>query len=250
DRGSFAADLVFYVAPSGTAGTTVNEKMRITSEGNVGIGTAVPDVNARLTVNGNTLIQGNVRSSSATVGVWDNTGVSQVISGYITGAQNTPPNAAPFAPYVTLIGGSTWWNLGNINGVFQIYSGGASNSPTTSVLSIDNITGNFRIGNPSSNSTAAACKLFVNGKIGATEVVVSTTDWSDYVFDESYKLPSLEEVDAYIKTNKHLPAVPSEKEVVENGVNTGEMLKTHMRKIEELTLYVIELKKEIEAMKK
>jgi len=95
---------------------------------------------------------------------------------------------------------------------------------------------------------AANLKMFVNGTIGATEVRVNTTTWCDYVFDNTYKLKSLSEVESFIKTNKHLPEVPSEKEVVENGVAVGEMMKIHMKKIEELTLYMIELKKENEKL--
>jgi len=92
-------------------------------------------------------------------------------------------------------------------------------------------------------------KLSVNGKIGCKEVEVTLTGWSDFVFAEDYQLRTLEEVEAYINENNHLPDVPSEKEVLENGVNVGEMNSTLLRKIEELTLYMIELKKENEQMK-
>lgn len=91
-------------------------------------------------------------------------------------------------------------------------------------------------------------KLLVNGTIGASEVKVSLATWCDYVFEKDYKLKSLKEVDAYIQANKHLPEVPSEKEVVENGVAMGEMMKIHMKKIEELTLYMIELQKQNEKL--
>lgn len=87
-------------------------------------------------------------------------------------------------------------------------------------------------------------KLLVNGTVGAKEFRCSLTQWSDFVFDSDYKLKPLSEVESFIQANKHLPEVPSEKEVVENGVAMGEMLKIHMQKIEELTLYMIELKKE------
>jgi hypothetical protein len=98
------------------------------------------------------------------------------------------------------------------------------------------------------NVAAGKLKLFVNGTIGAKEVVVSLTKWADYVFEKNYNLKSLKEVDAYIQANKHLPEVPSEKEVVENGVAMGEMMKIHMKKIEELTLYMIELQKQNEKL--
>jgi hypothetical protein len=67
----------------------------------------------------------------------------------------------------------------------------------------------------------------------------------DYVFEKSYSLPSLEEVKSYIDQNKHLPEVPSAKEMESNGVNLGEMNMLLLKKIEELTLYVIEQNKKL-----
>ena len=90
--------------------------------------------------------------------------------------------------------------------------------------------------------------LAVKGSIRANEVVVET-GWADYVFDDKYKLLSLDEVEAHIKANKHLPGVPSAKEIETNGLKVGEVQAKMMEKIEELTLYVIELKKEIELLK-
>ena len=86
-------------------------------------------------------------------------------------------------------------------------------------------------------------KLDVNGTIRATEVKVEA-DWADFVFDKDYKLPTLQEVEDHINEHKHLPDIPSEAEVKENGVSLGEMQAKLLQKIEELTLYVIELKKE------
>jgi len=70
----------------------------------------------------------------------------------------------------------------------------------------------------------------------------------DYVFDNDYNLLSLEEIKTYIDKNKHLPEVPSAKEMEANGVNLGEMNMLLLKKIEELTLYVIELKSENEKL--
>ena len=71
----------------------------------------------------------------------------------------------------------------------------------------------------------------------------------DYVFEEDYNLPSLEEVEAYIKANKHLPEIPSAAEFEANGIQLGKMSFDLLKKVEELTLYMIELKKENEALK-
>lgn len=87
-------------------------------------------------------------------------------------------------------------------------------------------------------------ELAVEGTIGAREVVVTQASWSDFVFEEDYKLNSLDKVESYIKKNKHLPDIPSEKEIKENGLSMADMMAKQMQKIEELTLYVIELKKE------
>lgn len=93
-------------------------------------------------------------------------------------------------------------------------------------------------------------KLAVQGKIVGYEVVASApTNWADYVFEDSYKLPELTEVEAFIKTNKHLPTVPSAKEVSEKGINMGEMDAKLLQQIEHLMLYVIRQQKEIEALK-
>ena len=87
--------------------------------------------------------------------------------------------------------------------------------------------------------------LAVNGKIKAKEIKVET-GWSDFVFEADYRLRPLAEVEQFIEENKHLPDIPSAKEVETNGVNVGEMEAKLLQKIEELTLYVIELKKQNE----
>lgn len=97
-------------------------------------------------------------------------------------------------------------------------------------------------------------KLGVNGKIYATGVQVKLTNASgcfpDYVFASDYKLASLGEVERYIKKNKHLEGMPTAEEVEKDGMNLGDLNTKMLEKIEELTLYVIELKKEIDALKK
>ncbi len=89
--------------------------------------------------------------------------------------------------------------------------------------------------------------LYVNGIIKAHEIEVSTTIWADYVFARGYELKSLEEVEEYISKNNHLPNIPSAKEVIEEGLNVGEMQVKMMEKIEELTLYMIRQQKELES---
>jgi hypothetical protein len=91
-------------------------------------------------------------------------------------------------------------------------------------------------------------QLAVNGNIRGKEVVVET-GWADFVFDKKYKLPALSEVEKFIRQNKHLPGIPSAQEIQTNGLKVGDMQTKMMQKIEELMLYVIALKKEIEELK-
>ena len=91
-------------------------------------------------------------------------------------------------------------------------------------------------------------KLSVNGKIRAKEIKVEATGWPDYVFKPDYEKMSLQELDNYIKANGHLPEVPAAAEVEKEGVALGEMNKILLKKIEELTLYLIQQNKKIEVL--
>ena len=75
--------------------------------------------------------------------------------------------------------------------------------------------------------------------------VKTTADWSDFVFDKTYKLTPLSNVEKFINENHHLPNIPSAENVVENGVNLVEMDAKLLQKIEELTLYIIQQDKKI-----
>lgn len=108
-------------------------------------------------------------------------------------------------------------------------------------------------GNVSIGTTEAATgfKLSVGGKIMAEEVkVMLRADWPDYVFSSTYNLKALNDVEKFINKNKHLPNIPSAKEVKKNGIEVGEMNAKLLQKIEELTLYVIDLNKQNEKIKK
>ena len=88
-----------------------------------------------------------------------------------------------------------------------------------------------------------------NGSLKVKDLRVTLTDWSDFVFDDGYRLMPLGEVERYIDANRHLPEVPSAQEVEENGVDVGEMNKLLLQKVEELTLYIIDLQKQIDELK-
>ncbi|MDR7131624.1 hypothetical protein J2X69_003988 [Algoriphagus sp. 4150] len=102
------------------------------------------------------------------------------------------------------------------------------------------------LGNVGINTKTPTYTLSVNGVIGAREVNVTTTGWADYVFRSEYKLIPLSELEAFIRKNGHLPGVPKEAEVMENGINLAEMNVKLLEKVEELTLYVIQLKSELD----
>ena len=93
-------------------------------------------------------------------------------------------------------------------------------------------------------------KLAVSGSIIATRVKVQQTPWPDYVFEPDYQLPSLAALETYVKTHKHLPGVPTAKEVTENGLDVGSTQAALLEKIEELTLIIIEQHKKLEAQEK
>lgn len=79
---------------------------------------------------------------------------------------------------------------------------------------------------------------------------IGTTTFPDYVFDPSYKLPSLEETEKYVRENRHLPEIPTAKEIERDGMSLNAMNMLLLKKVEELTLYMIDLKKENEELKK
>lgn len=105
--------------------------------------------------------------------------------------------------------------------------------------------GNVGIGTKSPDA-----KLAVNGTIHSKEVKVDMTGWPDYVFKKEYTLPTLQEVEKQITEKGHLENIPSEKEVLQNGINLGEMNAKLLQKIEELTLYSIQQNKKIEEQSK
>jgi hypothetical protein len=90
-------------------------------------------------------------------------------------------------------------------------------------------------------------KLAINGHAIAEKVVIrKNTNWPDYVFEDSYQLPNLSDIESYVKKNKHLPEIPSASEIEENGQDLGEMNKLLLKKVEELTLLLIDQDKRLE----
>jgi hypothetical protein len=107
-------------------------------------------------------------------------------------------------------------------------------------------TGQVTIGTRQPIGSYSGYKLGVDGDIVCTRAVVQAGSWADFVFKPDYDLPTLTSVEEYITKNKHLPNVPSEQTILKNGVDVGDMNKILLQKVEELTLYMIQLQKQNE----
>ncbi|MBI2273960.1 MAG: hypothetical protein HYU70_09205 [Bacteroidetes bacterium] len=192
-------------------GTANLPRMMITGDGMIGIGTTSPNL-------GQLHISGNANSV-------------------------TTPNR-PRIALEDLAGNSQWliqpWSATGGDGNFSILrNSGVGNI----VLGGSGI--NVGIG-----TNFPAEKLSVNGNIKAKKLIITPTGWSDYVFDKDYKLRSLSSLEAFIKENKHLPEVPSANEVEEKGISVGDNQALLLKKIEELTLYIISQQKQIDSLTK
>lgn len=106
------------------------------------------------------------------------------------------------------------------------------------------------VGIGTTNISDVNYKLFVETGIRTRKIKVDAFTWSDYVFEKNYKLPILRDVEKFIQLNKHLPGVPSASEVEKNGIDLAENQATLLKKVEELTLYLIELDKKVATLSK
>lgn len=238
-------------ASAGVAGTgnegrfTVNDVglgggvdlFTVLGSGNVGIGTTTP--NEKLTVSGKMLSDG-LKLDENNVRLWSlipNGGNLSVTSGDGNGNISIGSTGAP--------------EKLSVNG--RILSEGIKlNENGIRLWSLVPLNGNLSFSSGDDNGFVGIGtnmpkeKLSVNGKIRAKEIKVESANWPDYVFEEGYKVGTLEALEGYIKANKRLPEMPSAKEVETNGVELGEMNKLLLKKVEELTLLLIEQNKKNE----
>ena len=178
---------------------------------------------------------------------------------YIVDAQTAGSMAAWFRGIanvdanVVLQGGAgypAYWMSGTAN-YFKIGANGGS-EPGTGAINIDN---NGHVGIGTLNTTGF--NFNVNGTAVFDQVVVQSfsgnnpnaSPWADYVFDKSYQLPSLYSVADYIKTNNHLPGIPTTEEVKKNGLDLAATQAKLLEKIEQLTLYTIQLQQQVDSLK-
>ena len=126
------------------------------------------------------------------------------------------------------------------------------NDSAKTILYGNMATGQVLLGNKQPNGYVfkGTRTLNVLGGIIADSVRVALSSaWADHVFEKDYPLQSLEELNNFIKTHKHLPNIPSAKEVAANGIELGSMNAKLLEKIEELTLYILQQQKDNELMK-
>ena len=101
----------------------------------------------------------------------------------------------------------------------------------------------------SSLTVGSGMRCDAQGNMKVKRLRVTLTDWPDYVFGEGYRLRPLAEVEEYVKEHSHLPDVPSAEEVEQDGADLGEMNRLLLQKVEELTLYIIDLQKQLNELK-
>lgn len=223
------------------------ERMRILSSGNIGIGTVSPTEKLHIH-------EGVLKLTGAT-----HDGGPMITFG---GTPSTAPGGEWGIEYTTSVAGReglNFWKPAGSTGTGGNYFLFLGNSGRVGI-NTDNPTAQLTVnGNVVIGSPTATCipnpnyKLFVETGILTEKVKVAvkcTANWSDYVFAEGYQLQPLADIEEYIKTNKHLPDIPSATEAVTDGVDLGEMTSKLLGKVEELTLHAIEQKKQIESLEK
>lgn len=211
------------------------------SGGNVGIGTSNPqctfEVNGTISNGGSDFVLGKLDNRDSKLKTGNR---ALVHDGWEWGKDNLVINYdGDFEDGVQIMGPKT---------IFDGKVGINNNNPTYMLDIIGEINSNgLYITNDATGEVDV--QILKNGHIFAREIDINLTTWQDKVFHSDYSLLPLYEVEKFILQNKHLPDIPSEKDVLENGISLGEMNSLLLKKIEELTLYIIDLKKEVDTLK-
>jgi hypothetical protein len=235
---SAAGDFSIYDYTSGV------DRFYINASGNTGIGSTSPV--AKLQVNGWALISSVDGSPTSAATIRANSNYSTPTTPDYTWWNND--QVGLFHPSPNVIGFTTYGTERA-----RIDGNGNFGIGTTNLTAKLTVNGNVLIGDPATVTLPAGYKLYVQSGILTEKVkvaVVGTSNWADYVFAKEYKLKSIKEVESFIKANKHLPNIPSAEEVVKEGIDLATMDAKLLSKIEELTLYIIEQQKMIDAQQK
>tara|TARA_B110000114_G_C15010306_1_gene364485 strand:- start:167 stop:1048 length:882 start_codon:yes stop_codon:yes gene_type:complete len=203
-----------------------NNHLSINSQGKIGIGVTTPDKNLTIQSEIKIIKSGNSRTQGDKAQLIFGEKNNDYYSGSIV-VENTNSNPGYVNPKMSFI--------------LQDYNSHTPDKLKERMVIFPN--GNIGIGTTNPNGW----KLAVNGNIRAKEIKVET-GWSDFVFENDYKLPTLQEVENHIKEKGHLKDIPSAKEVEKNGIFLGEMDSKLLQKIEELTLYTIAQEKKIKEL--
>lgn len=224
--------------------TDGSDKVFVTEAGNVGINT--PSPTSRLHVTGTTSIIGNTSITGATT---INNGTNNALS--VTGGVFIEKSNEALG-----ISGTNsainFYNSGNFKSFISHSTGGLYLGVNDGNIRLDVTNGHVAIGPVIlTGANADAYKLAVNGKMICEEVRVKLAgNWPDYVFKNDYKLLPLSELKKFIEKNNHLPNIPKATVIEKEGMEVGEMQKRMMEKIEELTLYIIDLQNQVDQLKK
>lgn len=235
---------------SDTEGVTVptksgNKENMFSPTGFSGIGTLSPTAPLEIKKNG-----GNSRNKNILLKLsneWAEKGQNEPSIMFSNGDITNPKNIS-------------YWTLGaRVSGdnslktpqTFKVSFKAGTDPIEKEYFSIDSYEGRVKIGDV--NTQIDGYKLYVEQGILTEKVKVAvktSKDWYDHVFDKEYSLMPLNKLEEFIKTNKHLPGIQTTEQVMAEGLDLGKMNALLLKKIEELTLYTIELKKELDETKK
>jgi hypothetical protein len=150
----------------------------------------------------------------------------------------------------TITGNALSAQSATITGAFTANGATITGALSAQSATIPTITGNTNVTGTLTASALNVQSARIDGTLCTKEVQVAATPcWPDFVFEEDYPLMSLPETEQFIKANKHLPNVPSAAEVEANGIHLGEMNAILIQKVEELTLYILDLQNQINELK-